>query len=73
MDVIICSLVRGGNFLYSDTDKGNTVRTLSGNGTVTFSDGSSSYSDGTALFFLIEKTCGTSTRDDVTYTVSYHL
>jgi hypothetical protein len=55
------------------TTKTNVTQTVNGNGTVTFSGGSGSYTDNSTLYFEIQKTCNLPVQEDVTYTVSYHL
>lgn len=47
--------------------------TVSGSSWNTISGGSGSYSDGSDIYFKIEKTCSTAKPENVTYTVDYHL
>jgi hypothetical protein len=55
-------------------DQGSVASSIiSGNGTTIVTAGSGSYSDGSPVYIKVEKTCSTATRQDVTYSVQFHL
>jgi hypothetical protein len=45
----------------------------SGSGSCSINSGSGAYADGTTVFFKVEKTCTSATREAVTYSAQYHL
>jgi hypothetical protein len=54
------------------TNLGTHEKTIT-NGSASIVLGSGSYSDGTNVFFTVEKTCGTSVREVASFTATYHL
>jgi hypothetical protein len=50
-----------------------TTAVVNGHGSASLTINSSAYSDDTDIYFKIEKTCSTSIRERVSYTVDYHL
>jgi hypothetical protein len=44
-----------------------------GSGTATITKGVSSYSDNSTIYIMVDKTCGTTLTENVTYTVNGHL
>lgn len=66
----------GAAFCYTVTIITNLMTrscSATGSGGCSISSGSGSYSDGTIIFFKIEKTCSSATREAVNYSVNYHL
>lgn len=55
------------------TDRNTTSASANAAGTATLSLGSGSYSDGSTIYFRVEKTCSLPARESVSYAVSYHL
>jgi hypothetical protein len=57
------------------TDKTSSTITATGSGSASSSGPAGSYSDGSTIYFKVEKTCSTASVGgaDVMYTVSYHL
>jgi len=55
------------------TNKTTNIITVSGSGSGVVSGGLGSYSDGSDIYFKIEKVCPSPTPENVRYTVSYHL
>jgi cysteine-rich repeat protein len=56
------------------TDKGTKSFALPGAGTTTFSSaGGGSYSDGSTIFFVVDKVCPLPVQENITYDVTFHL
>jgi hypothetical protein len=55
------------------TDQHTYSTAVSGNGSASISHAGNQYSDGSPIFFKVEKTCSTAIIEAVNYTVSYHL
>jgi hypothetical protein len=47
--------------------------TTSGSGSCSINSGSGAYTGGTTVYFKVEKTCSSATREAATYSVQYHL
>jgi hypothetical protein len=47
--------------------------TVSGSGMATITAGSGAYADGSTVYVKVEKTCSTVVREDVTYSIQFHL
>jgi hypothetical protein len=59
------------SFVFNSGTLTSTV--ISGNGSTTLAAGSGAYSDDTTVYVKVEKTCSTATRENVTYSVQFHL
>jgi hypothetical protein len=55
------------------TNKNTFSTQVDSNGSATITAGSSSYSDGTDIYFQVEKTCGTTVQEAAAYSVQFHL
>ena len=66
----------GGGLCYKVTFITNKLTnscTTTGAGTCNINGGSGSYSDGTDIYFRVEKTCNLPVQENVGYSVNYHL
>jgi hypothetical protein len=55
------------------TDNTTNSVTVTGNGSATMSGGSGSYTDGSTVYFEVQKICSLPVQEAVNYAISYHL